>query len=314
MRLILSLCLAAGLLLPDQAGAECGRIRLLNMDPVDWRGGGGGYDVFDATQHIQPVEIRVRKTRGGTCRYKIGTSEGSSGLFDPRQLVRRGQRLAYNLYDTAAQTNIVTDLALGGTVIEGQFTDASAGTETNTHTYYWVIPPRQMVAGAHGRYSDRLRFRLYEEVGGVYVQRNAQSRRHRTRAPRQVEISLVDTGAPFNANDVSQKLDFGIFSEGRMQGFDLRVRGNTGFRVSLQSANQGVMAHDALRSAVPYTCTVDGVPVDLNRRGAAQIASFTADATVAEGAVYRIEVTVGSLAGTLGGRHRDSVTVTLMAR
>lgn len=306
---LMSLVLAAA-----SAEAACGRLRLAEVDAVDWQGAGGGYDVFDATQYVQPVEIRVRKERGGTCSYAIGISEGSSGLFDPRELVRRGQRLAYNLYDTSAQTNILMDLALGGTVIRGGFTDADARQETHTHTYYWTIPAQQIVPGSSGRYADRPTLRLYEEVNGVFAQRHTRRKRHRARAPRLVEISLVDVGAPFNAADVSQTLDFGTFFEGQSLSFDLRARGNTGFRVSLESRNRGVMAHASLPSRVPYTLSVDGVPVDLGRRRPVRIASFTGETTDAEGEAYRIEVQVGSLAGTLGGRHRDSVTVTLTAR
>ena len=312
--LSLAIVLALATLLPVSEEARCGQIRLDKMNPVNWRGGGGRYDAFDTAQYVQPIEIRVRKRGGGKCRYAIGVSEGSSGLFEPRELSRHGSKLAYNLYDTASMSNILMDMELGGALISGEFRDADAKREINTHTYYWVIPPLQIAPGTRRRYRDRLAFRLHEQVGGVYVQRHRKVKNHRARAARVVEVSLVDSGMYFDANDVSQRLDFGTLRSGQSLDFDLRARGNVSFEVSLQSQNRGVMAHTALRSSVPYSLEVDGVRANLRSGAPVPVASSSGDMTGPEGEVYRIAVTVGSLARSLGGLHRDSITVTLTAR
>ena len=312
--LFLAIVLALAALLPVSAEARCGQIQLSKMDPVNWRGGGGRYDAFDTAQYVQPVEIRVRKKGGGRCRYAIGISEGSSGAFEPRELSRQGAKLAYNLYDSASMSNILMDMELGGAVISGEFRDVDAKREANTHTYFWVIPPQQIAPGTRRRYRDRLAFRLHEQVGGVYVQRHRRTKRHRARAARVVEVSLVDSGAYFEASDVSQRLDFGTLRSGDSLDFDLRARGNVSFEVSLQSQNRGVMAHTSLRSSVPYRLEVDGVPVNLRNGAPVLVASSSGDMTGPEGEVYRIAVTVGSLVRSLGGLHRDSITVTLTAQ
>ncbi len=309
----LTICATLVTALPHSAQAGCGQIHLTDMDPVDWRGGGSSYDCFDAAQYVQAVEIRVRKTGGGSCRYAIGISEGGSGVFDPRQLSRHGGKLDYNVHDSASLANILMDMKLGGAVITGEFSTAGAQQEEHRHTYYWAIPALQVAPGSNSRYQDRLAFRLYEEVGGVYVQRHSATKHHRARAAKMVEVSLVDTGAPFNAADVSQELDFGTFFSGESLRFDLRARGNTSFDVSLQSQNRAVMAHASLPSSVPYMLKVDGVPVDLTSGAPIPMASSTTDMTGPEGDVYEIEVTIGSLSQSLGGLHRDSITVTLTA-
>ncbi len=217
------------------------------------------------------------------------------------------------MHDSASLANILMDMASGSAVITGEFTDADAQHEERRHTYYWAIPPLQVVPGSNSRYQDRLSFRLHEEVGGVYVQRHSATKHHRARAAKMVEVSLVDTGASFNAADVSQELDFGTFFTGESLRFDLRARGNTSFDVSLQSQNRAVMAHASLPSTVPYTLEVDGVPVDLASGASIPVASSTAYMTGSEGDVYEIEVTIGSLSQSLGGLHRDSITVTLTA-
>ena len=312
-RLGLSICAALVISLPARAQTGCGRIHLTDMDPVDWRGGGSSYDCFDAAQYVQAVEIRVRKTGGGSCRYAIGISEGGAGVFDPRELSRPRGKLLYNVHDSASLASILMDMTFGGAVITGEFTDVDAKQEAHRHTYYWSIPAGQVVHGSNSRYQDRLGFHLHEEVGDVYVPRQSATKHHRARASKMVEVSLVDTGAPFNAADVSQELDFGTFSSGESLSFDLRARGNTSFDVSLQSHNQGTMAHASLRSSVPYTLEVDGVPADLTSGSSIPIASSTSGMTGPEGDVYEIEVTIGSLSGSLGGLHRDSITVTLTA-
>ncbi len=311
---LLAIVLALTALLPASAEARCGQIQLAEMNPVNWRGGGGTYDAFDTAQYVQAVEIRVRKKGGGQCRYAIGISEGNSGAFEPRELSRQGSKLAYNLYDTASMSNILMDMELGGTVISGEFRDAGARREVNTHTYYWVIPPQQVAPGTRSGYRDQLAFRLHEQVGGVFVQRHQRTNGHRARAARVVEVSLVDSGMYFDASDVSQRLDFGTLRSGESPDFDLRARGNVSFEVSLQSQNQGVMTHTSLRSSVPYRLEVDGVPVNLRNGPPVSIASSSGEMTGSEGEVYRIAVTVGSLVRSLGGLHRDNITVTLTAR
>ena len=58
-------------------------------------------------------------------------------------------------------SNILMDMELGGTVISGEFRDADARREVNTHTYYWVIPPHQLAPGTRSGYRDQLAFRLH---------------------------------------------------------------------------------------------------------------------------------------------------------
>ena len=292
----------------------CGLLFLQTTNTIDWQGATGNYDVFDANTYVQAVEIRVVKLFFGTCSYAIGISEGGSGSFNPRELSVGQRVLDYNLYDSPGQTNVVEDASSGGTLLVGQFTNNAAFLESNVHTYYWVIPPLQIVSGTNGQYQDRPSVTLYENVGGTLATRDTASIRHRTRAPRAAEISLVDTGAPFDAGDLSQSLNFGIFFTGESLSFDLLARANTNFDLSLQSANAGRMAHTSLASAVPYTLTVDGAAVDLTGGGPVQIASFGGSQTSVQGQRYGINVTVGSLAGALSGLHQDQVTVTLTAR
>jgi spore coat protein U-like protein len=301
------------LLLGGEARAQCGSLTFPNLPVVDWQGAGGSYDVFDATEYVQSVTFGVNKKQGGQCSYVIGISTGGSGAFDPRELLRTGVTIDYNLYDSAAQSNIVQDYASGGTLISGQFSGGGQN-ESNTHTYYYVIPVEQIVGSATQPYEDTVTFEVWMDLGGSYGLEDSATRKHRASVSTAVELSLVDTGGAFNVGDSTQLLDFGTLTQGENQAFDLRVRGNANFDVALQSANSGVMAHTTASSNVPYTLEVDSGAVDLSSGNPVTVASFTGGTTTIDGQVYEIRVTIGSLSGTGSGTHEDNITVTVSAQ
>ena len=203
----------------------------------------------------------------------------------------------------------------GGTLITGQFTDATQRNESALHTYYYVIPPLQVVPGRAGRYTDNPRFRLWENTTGGPVRRDQDRARHRARVPEAVQLSLVNYGGPFDAADVAQTLNFETLSAGKILDFDLRVRGNTAFTVTMRSQNRGVLAHaDSAPSSVPYELSVGGSAYDLSGGGDVQVASFSGDQTDIQGEVYAVQVEIGNLSGTLAGLHRDNVTITVSAQ
>jgi len=73
------------------------------------------------------------------------------------------------------------------------------------------------------------------------------------------------------------------------------------------------MQHTSLPSQVPYTLSVAGSPVGLSGANPVPVASFSGQSTSAQGEVYPVRVTVGSLVGAASGEHRDSLTVSLIA-
>ena len=294
------------------AHAQCGLLILENLGNVDWQGASGSYDIFDSSSYAQPVNIRVIKLLG-TCTFSVGADEGQSGTYGSRQLRHGGDRVDYNLYTDSALANVLTEPGDGGQQLTGAFTTPDI-IESQVLTYYYNIPPLQVVPGTNGNYSDRVRFTVYEGSGNNPRGRGSQNVGHRAQIARSAEISLVESGAPFDANDVSQFMDFGIFYTGQSLSFDLRGRANTDFDIEMQSANGGVMVHTSFpASQVPYTLTSNGSAVPLGG-GPVVIGSFNGGATGPQGELYAISVTIDSLAGTFGGLHQDQITVTLTAR
>ena len=307
------LALILALALPGEALAQCGLLILENLGNIDYQGSTGSYDIFDPTAYAQPVSIRVTKILG-TCDFAIGADEGQAGTYFSRQLRHGGSRLDYNLYTDPSLSNVLTEPGGGGAQLTGSFTTFDP-LDSQVLTYYYSIPPLQVVPGTNANYSDTPRFSVYELDGGNPRGRSRRNIGHRAQVARTAELSLVETGAPFNASDVSQFLDFGIFYTGQALSFDLRGRANTDFDISLQSANGGVMTHTTFPgSNVPYTLTSNGSTIGLGGGGAVTIGSFSGGTTGPQGELYAITVTVGSLAGTVGGLHQDQITVTLTAR
>ncbi len=313
MRLSRALTIAllmSAALIASEAHAQCGSLKAGNSQTVTWQG--GSYDVFDPTEYVQAVTFDLEKTGGGQCDYIVGISVSSTnGLFDPREM-KDTSYLDHNVYDDASQTNILQDLPSGGTVLSGSFT-GSQNNETHTLTLYWVIPKEQVEPFNTQDLKDKLTLEVYQDDGG-WNQEGTADYEFRANIPAAVEVSLVDTGGGFNVADTTQLLDFGTLTLGESLAFDLRVRGNTPFDVSLQSANSGVMVHAAAPEQVAYTLDVDGGPVDLSSGGAVTIASFTGAATTIEGEVYVIDVTIGAVAGYAAGTFQDNITVTVSAQ
>lgn len=127
----------------------------------------------------------------------------------------------------------------------------------------------------------------------------------------QIDLSLVNPGAVFNPTLTSRLIDFGILQSGKFSDFDLRVRSNTGYSISLSSQNQGNMAHidPTDTSRIPYLFTASGANVDLS--GPATTVINTPLATSPLGVPYPMRVTVGNLGNASAGDYQDTITITI---
>jgi hypothetical protein len=107
-----------------------------------------------------------------------------------------------------------------------------------------------------------------------------------------------------------------VLSSGEQRGFDLIVRSNNGYVVTMQSENRQVMVHDgapAVTDTVPYEVVLNGGAVDLSSGGPVQVLSGTGT-TPATGISFPIDFTVGNLSGPeAAGTYSDVINVTVTA-
>ena len=313
--------ISASLLLPScDASALCIGLGFSGVPSVvTFASGSGGYNVYDAGRHLLATSFQVQaRAVGTTCEYFIALSTGQSGNFNQRKLSQAGNVLNYNVYTNATNTILkAPPTAAQSELISGSFSVAPSQIQTNSHSFYWTIDPQQIVPAQQAYYTDaNLTLGLYQMLFNRPQLVASAAVTFRALVESSIDLSLVNAGGPFNVNGTTHLIDFGQLSSGEQRGFDLVIRTNNGYAVSMQSLNRQVMAHaqaPAIKDTVPYHVVLGGGGIDLSTGAPFQVISG-AGTTPAAGVSFPIEVTVGVLSGTeAAGTYTDVITVTVTA-
>jgi len=224
----------AGLAATSQAQAGCNNARLDLVPP--------GY-VFNINSSPQ-LATTVTRADNGSCDYFIGFSDGSAANYASRRLSFGSAVVPMNVYKDAARTRILKDkpseAVVADDVLQGSFA-GGPGPDAQTLNYWAAIQPQSDYLPS-GIYFESLTATLYSgKVNGSYHFESSQSLVLAYYIGRRVDLSLVDTGAPFNLNDTSQDLSFGTLSSGQSRALDLVLQYNAGFRLTFSSENNGAL-------------------------------------------------------------------------
>lgn len=319
-RLIVLTCLF--LLLPYEAQALCVNLAFGNVpSPVTFEGGSGGYAVYDPQEYLQTVGFEVRgEATGATCEYFVTLSTGQSGDFNQRKLSEMTNRLNYNAYMDSGKSNIFKALptATQSEIIAGSFPVDIVMTQTNTHKFYWTADPQQVIQAAGTPYTDgNLTLSLYS--GLLFMNPTLEATKtisFQARVDSSVDVALVESGKPFDIGETTQFIDFGTLESGEQRGFDVVVRSNNGYAVTMQSQNRQLLVHaraPAIEDTVSYSVIFNGGGVDLSTGAPVQIIAGTGT-TPATGTAFPIEFTVGTLSGNEPtGAYSDVINVEVTA-
>ncbi|MBI5783359.1 MAG: spore coat protein U domain-containing protein [Gammaproteobacteria bacterium] len=318
-RLIVFFCLF--LALPHKVQALCVNLAFGNVpSPVTFRGS-GGYAVYDPREYLQTVSFEVRgEATGATCEYFVTLSAGQSGDFNQRKLSETTNKLNYNAYTDSGKSSLLKALptATQSEIVAGSFPVAVALTQTNTHKFYWTANPQQVVPAAGTAYSDgNLTLSLYS--GQLLLSPTLEATKTITfqaRVDSSVDLSLVESGKRFDIGETTQLVDFGTLESGEQRGFDVVVRSNNGYVVTMQSQNQQLLVHSrapAIRDTVSYSVIFNGGGVDLSTGAPVQVIAGTGT-TPATGIAFPIKFTVGMLSGNeAAGTYSDTIYVEVTA-
>ncbi len=270
------------------------------------------YDFFSGTATAQAYEVKVNHAAGDSCDFVVTFSLGGAPDYD-RRMTLGGGTLPYQLYSQANRTGVLKDLLDAQSALEVLSGTISAqNTSPRTLTFHLVIPADQVVPP--GAYQDSVTVSVYEgTLGGNPVLADSDGLVVSTTIERDIQLSLPNTGAPFDPDDRNQSMDFGVLGQGDSLGFDLMVRTNAGYTVSMLSDNQGRLKHKDLAAAanatVDYTLRVDGAATDLSGSQAVMVANGSGT-TPLSGVRHPTTVTIGSVAGKISGTYEDTVTIT----
>ncbi|MDE3016648.1 MAG: spore coat protein U domain-containing protein [Pseudomonadota bacterium] len=313
------------LFFPAPATAACLMLTLADVPSVvTFQGGSGGYAVFDPAEYIQTVNFRVQgEATGATCEYFVTLSSGQSGNFSQRKLTQDVHTLNYNAYTNASKSNILKDSSgTASETITGSFPLPTGInlTQSADHNFVWTVDPLQAVPASATPYSDpALRLSLYSGLlTGIIAPtlEDTKTITFQARADSSVDLSLVESGAPFDISDTVQVIDFNTLESGEQRGFDVVVRSNNGYRVTMQSENNQRMIHErapAIADTIDYTITLNGAEIDLTS-GAPTDAALSTGTTTATGVRLPIEFTIGNMTGAeTGGIYSDVINVEVTA-
>ena len=298
--------------LSGAAHANCTGLRFGLLPPiVSWTGAGAGYNVFDRADRMQAVTFTVTKL-DGVCPYFITAATELGGNAAERAMASGGQRLAFNIFTNSSRTNPLRDLpvAAANDMISGSF--AVAGSATNTHVHYFWIAPGQVVTP--GAFIGIAQLKLFQGTLANNSLVQIANVKYLANVRAVAELSVVDPGRSFDPSGGKRSVDFGFVHRGQKAELALRVRGNNGFDVTIQSQNAGTMRPPGSGdpSFVPYTLTLAGRALGL-AGGGTPAANLTA-ATTAEGVAFPLEITVGDLAHADAGAYSDVLTITVIPK
>ncbi|MBI3557667.1 MAG: spore coat protein U domain-containing protein [Deltaproteobacteria bacterium] len=272
--------------------------------------------VWNTSLPTQQINFTVTKQKTDACDFVVTFSKGGAGDYN-RRMTSGASTLNYQLYKESSLTNILKDapdVTSANDAITGSF--GTGANQSQSLTYFLQIPynlatsPRLKLAGT---YLDSYVVSVFngtassglsgpDQTAGVSLS---------TEVPRNVQLSLVCTGAGFDPNSTAQSLDFGTLTENAVRTFDIRILTNAGFSVTFASQNQGVLRHTSpdVRTTIPYAVTVNSAFQNLTN-GPVVVATGSGQTTTS-GTVNPVSITIGSLKDEIAGNYSDNITVTV---
>jgi len=290
--------------------ADCNFNTSVNNIHVNWTG------------QSQEIQQKITTSRGPdknfSCRFYFYTfSKGNSGTYNRKLTNHYGESINYNLYQGTGEKNVLkdfNDLQSTDRFLRGLLFFPNVAKE---NTFYFSL--RQPSQGSSplvrsGTYRDSVKVNVYSSLF-VLSPRLETSRiiNVSTIVPKQVNISLVDTGSPFNVNDTEQTLDFGELEKGENLSFDMRIQSNAGYIVSFSSYNRGRLKHLTKNKSIRYKLKVDGKRKNLRKSGSTKVAEARGVSPVG-GNLHKVSVTIGKVKKKPSGVYTDYITVTAMTK
>lgn len=280
----------------------------LEVNNVEWQGGPRRtYSVFETVSYAQSATLTVKNN--GSPQHFFVTFSSNSGNAPLRKAASGGDELGYQIYDTAGGLNVLKDLpgATSTEVLQGVF---GAGEIRKTLNFVVSIPAQQ--AKPPGQYVDKIRVTLYQGTLGSYTEEDSSTISISARVAELVEVAVLNQGESFRPEAVTKALDFGILTEGKSLGFDLRVRSNAGYQMTLESEGGWRLKHSSGTdpSKIPYNLSINGIVANTSGESAVVLARKHV-ITSAQGDSYPCVVTIGTVDGASAGIYRDNILLTV---
>ena len=287
---------------------------------------------LDANQ-APDVSIVISRNSGGsnqgTCDFFIVVDEGGAANYANRYLDIFGNSINYpfQIYQDSGHTVAARPLssATQPTVISGTF----SGSNTSVTVHYYPKIDTSIGMYQSGFYANQFTYTLY--TGSVSGGRNFVSNRSVNftyNNPIVANLSVVDTGAPFSAADVTQTMNFGALTSNASKSCDVVLQYNSGYQLDMLTANGTSGGVNRIKNAngntISYTLRVNGAVKSVgtfytsvatsSNGGGADGHQAANPVSPAGGTRIPVSVTIGNVAANAqSGTYTDTVTIRISA-
>ncbi len=270
-------------------------------DSVDWRGlYGRGYEVFGSGESFEPVSVAIVH-EGRPCEFFLTAAPITGG---ENALTGPGDPLYYDLLMTTSGPSVISQEYFGTATsrIKGEF---QHGRGSQSATLYVSIPGNQFVRG--GTYDGQLILRLFRD-GDEGPQLAAE-------APLAIlapVASVLKIESPdFPQGTRQNNIDLGDLSREARRSVDFDIMSNADVGVTFQSANNGMLAHNAGAPGIKYQISFQGQDIDMSGSSSAGRINHAPTRTSRS---IPIEIVVPAPSGLpAAGKYNDVLTVTFTA-
>ena len=284
----------------------------LQISDVTWMGSPGGYDCFTSAAYPNTVNFTITKIANGRKGYAVTAGPSANTGSYTRKLRSGGSRLNYQLYTTSGMNYALKapPTAMANEVLSGSV--PGAGGQVIPLSFVFFIPPGQVVPP--GTYTDRITISIYDAYNSVGSPQATKIITIRAGVVAGAAMSIVPTGAPFNASRPQYTLNFGMLSTGQRQSCDVLIKQNNNCTVYYSSANRGVLKQVPIPTTdqIPYSCMAAGSMLDLSQAGRISLPPGISPGP--DGARYPVSITIGNVGNATAGTYEDQITITVQAQ
>lgn len=302
MRKSAFLLLACALTTPGHARAACG-----NLEFQSWQSS------VDITSNTFPtVSFAVKRTGNNECVYFVTCDYGGAAGYSSRQLNNTGTpgaSLPVQICLDGACSSICKqfpDVSSNADVIADAFPNNTGNGATQTETYRPKLGAIDYQR--FGTYENAFVFKLYEGTLASYQLKDQKTVTLKYVMNKKIDLSLVDAGGAFDASATTKTVNLGTLATGVQGTFDLLLKFNAGYRVVMQSQNQGRLKHGSQNVFVPYGMTINGSGVSFS--GGNNVVIQGTGVSPAPGLRLAGRVTVGTVAANSAvGTYQDTINI-----
>jgi hypothetical protein len=283
----------------------CNNLRIENLGNVD------------LNTNPNPTEtFTVKRSGNKGCSFFVTVDDGSAWSYASRRLVRYDHSATIPVQicaDTACSKILkhFPEISSTNDVLSGTFPDG----QHSPQEIEFVLRPQLggVGYGRFGSYDDNFAVRVYEGTFGWHSLEDTDTFNIRYTVSKKIDLSVVNTGSPFDPGATSKTLDFGRLATAKAMSFDLVLKYNAGYQVKLSSENDGALKNATSSYKIPYALVVNGSLVDLSGSSHhPQVVGQGWGASPDAGKRLPGTVTIGPVnSATQAGSYQDVITITV---